>query len=79
MKSGPGRGVGLKGLGSQDGTDEVGGQSSGTATTGSGTVTGKPTTTSKGAAAGQLQPMDTRPLILGLIVVSLSAAGGLLL
>lgn len=82
MSSGAGAGVGLTALtGSQDGAGEdvVGGQSSGTATAGSGTVTSTSTSTSKTGAGNSLQPFDKSPMIIGMIVISLSLFGAVLL
>lgn len=81
MESGAGKGVGLKGTGSQDGTRVEGGQSTSTATPGSGSVTVTPssTSTNKKNAGTSLQPMDKTPLVLGMMVISFSALGALLL
>jgi hypothetical protein len=71
LQNGAGAGVGLKGKGSQDGTDVQGGQSSGTATAGSGTPTntGSSSATGKKNAGSTLQPFDRAPLVVGFVVV----------
>jgi len=82
MKNGAGTGVGLSGTtGSQDGAGEsvAGGQSSGTATAGSGTVSATSSSTSKKNAGTTLQPFDKSPLIVGMIVISFSLFGAVLL
>jgi len=85
MKSGPGTGRGLsvkQDDGSQAGTKVQGGQSSGTATAGSGTVTNSgsaSTATGKKNAGSSLQPMDKSPIILGFAIVALTFLGTTLL
>jgi len=81
MKSGAGQGVGLKGKGSQGGTDVSGGMSTSTASAGSGTVTssGSSSSGTKNGSPSSLQPMDKSPLILACIVVAFSFVGATLL
>jgi len=82
LQNGAGPGVGLKGTGSQDGTTVSGGQSSGTATAGSGTVTNTgagASSTGKKNAGSSLQPVDMRPLTVGLVVVVATLFGATLL
>ena len=81
FKNGAGKGVGLKGTGSQD----VGAESSGTATAGSGTVTetasGAGSSSPKKADSGSLRApdMSVAPLVCGMVVVFCSFLGVTLL
>ncbi|MCJ1465555.1 beta-glucanosyltransferase [Pseudocyphellaria aurata] len=80
LKNGAGQGVGLKGTGSQD----VGAESSGTATAGSGTVTGTASgaassSTKKGDSGSLRAPdMSVAPLVCGMVVVLCSLLGATL-
>lgn len=80
FKNGAGKGVGLTGTGSQD----VGPESSGTATAGSGTVTqtlGAGSSSTKKADSGSLRApdMSVAPLVCGMVVVFCSFLGATLL
>ncbi|KAH9205651.1 1,3-beta-glucanosyltransferase [Leptodontidium sp. 2 PMI_412] len=74
FKTGASKGAGLTGLGFQN----AGGTSTGTATSGSGSVCAG-ASTSKSAAGKAVGPMDTRPLIVGVVAIAFSCLGAALL
>lgn len=88
LANGPGKGVGLTGLGSQTGAGEdvTGGQSTGIAASGSGTASSSAdtsgnstTTTSKKSAAFIVTPSSITPMIVGAVVTSFTLFGSFLL